>query len=369
MASGVVTYRLQRSRLWLALTGLATTLGVLVFAHGWRQVPDRPWFAIALLLTLGVGTAFGWIWLRRWHTLTVTPEPPRLRVQGMGRARDFDLAGADLHQTDFVVTGRARVPVGQTMTTVATSGHRSALAIRTPRDSLVVHGRSGRARQVAALAGELSHALGVEVSHSTARRGRSGFARYVDGGRPTVNLNPDLGGNNLAALVGLALAGVMLLMFAPVALLKPSYAAAVVDTPEDVIATWTEHLRVVGATPDTDPGAVDVDAQWQVCEHSPRWFWGESDAARLDLQVGLPVAAGEVEALQARLDELLERSDPAVNTWRDPDLRRTVELADGQLTTRLSHPCLHGDGQRRAEEELSSLAAVWLSWLADTSER
>lgn len=368
MNDRVITYRLQRSRLALLLTCLLTGLIALVFARGWSRVPERPWFAMALVLTLLLGGLAAWGWARRWHTVTVTAEPPRLRVHGLFRSRDFDLAGAELYLMDFTVRGRAMHP-GAAPVTVRTSGRRSALHLRTPHESLVIHALGGRSGRVSALATRLQRELGLELTHGQATRSRIGFASYTDHGRRTVILNPDLGSPRPFRFAGLVGLGTLLLLFAPVALQEPSYRAAVAETPQPVIDEWTTYLAAEKVTPAADPGPVEVQAEWRVCERASSWLWGDSDVARLEVTVGLPVAAEEEPGVRERLDELLQRRDWEHSTdWTQPDLRSTVTLKDGQLTTRMVHACLPAPEQERAEEELSALLATWLLWLADAPQ-
>lgn len=365
MSERAIRYRLGRTRLALALTCLITLALVAVYARGWSQVPERPWFALALVLSAVVGGALAWSWARRWHTVTVRAQPPRLRVHGLLRSRDFDLTGAALHLQDFTVTGRAPMPSALGPLLVRTSGRRSALNIRTPEESLVIHGLGGNAGRVRTLAQQLKGELGLELTSSQETRSRIGFARYTDGARRTVSLNPDLGASHLPGLLALVALGMVLLLGAPVALQQPSYIATVAASPQPVIDEWTSHLDAAGISPVADPGPVEVVASWSVCEKSGSWLWGDSDVARLELRARLPIAAAQEQAVRDRLDGLLEQRDRG---WRQLELGRTVTLEDGHLATRMIHACLPADQQERAEEEIAALLSTWMLWLADTEQ-
>lgn len=365
MRERAIRYRLGRTRLALALTCLITLALAVMYARGWSQVPERPWFAIALVLSALVGGALARSWARRWHAITIRSQPLRLCVHGLLRSRDFDLTGAALHLQDFTVTGRAPVPSGLGPLLVRTSGRRSALNIRTPEESLVIHGLGGRARRVRALAHQLEREFGLDLTSSQETRSRVGFARYTDGERRTVSLNPDLGASHLPGSLALVALGTVLLLGAPVALQQPAYLAAVAESPQPVIDEWTSHLEAEGISPVADPGPVEMVATWRVCEKSGRWLWGDSDVARLELSARLPVASAQEHAVRDRLDELLQQRDRG---WRHPELGRTVTLEDGHLATRMIHACLPANQQERAEEEITALLSAWMLWLADTEQ-
>lgn len=366
-----LTYRLQRPLLWMVLSCVVAGLCAVAFAQGWSHTPDRPWFAIAFVLSIGFGLLLAWVWGRRWRTITVTSAPPQLRVRGLFRSRQFDLAGAELDLTHFTVTGRAMILAASVPVMLPTKGSRSALTIRTPQQSLVIHGRSGQAERLTALAHRLQQELDLELTTTRETRRRISFARYRDrGGRHTVELNPDMGAHSRYPVIGLVVLvtlGSLMLLFAPVALQQPSYVDAVAPSPEPVIEEWVDYLSAQDIDRGTDTAPVEVESHWRTCDRSARWLWGDSgEVARLRMDVRLPLTAEQERGVTDRLDDLLQRQDWEASTnWREPDLRRIVELEDGHLVTTMSHACLPPDQQEYAEEELSELLATWLLWLAD----
>lgn len=373
MDEPVLTHRLGRSRLWMGLGIVVTVVAGAAYALAWWRTPDRPWFALALLATVIIG----WLIVRalrpRWHTAEVLAGRLQLRVRSLAGTETFDIAGATLLRREVVVTGwvfNGVVP----LLSGSTEGERSDLVIGTPERSLVIHGRGGRRSALAELGDRLAELLDVEVAVEEGTRTRLSYRDYRDGDRPTVVLNPDLGSGRTSGVAGgtaAVVVGVLLLLGVPVAVAPPPYEDPVIGSPQPRIDRLAQQLASRGVDVAAAPaaGPATTRARWTDCSRENAWLWGESGGVkRLQVTARAEVAPDEVAAVEARLDQLLERRDRESGTdWRDEEMAQTIDLTDRGLEMTLSHGCLRPRHHDHAEAELSRLTGAWLAWLADTS--
>lgn len=374
MDQPILTYRLQRTRLWLGLTATGTFVFGAVFALAWTRTPDRPWFALLLVATVAIGWLALRSWSVRWHTAELLAGRPRLRVHSVRGSETFDLVDATLVLYDVTAAGKALNPFFVVPMTEETERRRSDLVIRTPERSLIIYARGRRCAALAELATRMQDALRVDLERVETVRSRLSYVGDTDGERPTVKLNPDAGTDKPSHMVGLtalAVVGVLLVLAVPVALQDPPYQSTVIASPQPRIDRFHDHLAAAGIDPEADTDDVAVTARWRDCNREHEWLWGRSGGvARLEVVAYVEVATSEVGGVQDRLDGLLERRDwsETSTNWRDDDLGQTVTFDDGRFETRLVHGCLPPRHHELAEAEFSAIAASWLHWLTDVSQ-